>query len=128
MPGNSSVKTGHTAKLECAANGYPAPQISWQKDGGNDFPAAQERRMKVMSKDDVFLIVNVKLVDMGIYSCTSKNVAGMIAANATLTILGINIFFFCFCKCLVFYYSTYFFLNLIYRTSWIWEYYVQQTS
>lgn len=102
MPGNSSVKTGHIAKLECAANGYPAPQISWQKDGGNDFPAAQERRMKVMSKDDIFLIVNVKLVDMGIYSCTAKNVAGMIAANATLTILGTIIFFFFFAIFLIF--------------------------
>ncbi|XP_025208632.1 leucine-rich repeats and immunoglobulin-like domains protein 3 isoform X2 [Melanaphis sacchari] len=87
VPGNSSVKTGLTAKLECAANGYPAPQISWQKDGGTDFPAAQERRMKVMARDDVFLIVDVKLVDMGIYSCTAKNVAGMIAANATLNVL-----------------------------------------
>uniref|UniRef100_A0A2S2QU68 Leucine-rich repeats and immunoglobulin-like domains protein 1 n=1 Tax=Sipha flava TaxID=143950 RepID=A0A2S2QU68_9HEMI len=86
IPGNSSVKTGFTARLECAANGYPPPQISWQKDGGSDFPAAQERRMQVMSKDDVFLIVNVKLVDMGVYSCTAKNIAGMIAANATLTV------------------------------------------
>lgn len=47
--------------------------------------------MKVMSRDDVFLIVDVKLVDMGIYSCTAKNVAGMIAANATLNVLGIQI-------------------------------------
>lgn len=90
VPGNSSVRTGLTATLECAANGYPIPQISWQKDGGSDFPAAQERRMKVISKDDVFLIVDVKLVDMGIYSCTAKNVAGMIATNATLTVLGIK--------------------------------------
>ncbi|KAF0763529.1 leucine-rich repeats and immunoglobulin-like domains protein 3 [Aphis craccivora] len=86
VPGNSSVKTGLTARLECAANGYPVPQISWQKDGGTDFPAAQERRMRV-ARDDVFLIVDVKLVDMGIYSCTAKNVAGMIAANATLNVL-----------------------------------------
>jgi len=91
-PGNGTIKIGETAKLECAASGYPTPQISWQKDGGNDFPAAQDRRMKVMAKDDVFLIVNVKLVDMGIYSCTAKNVAGIIVANATLTILGTNIY------------------------------------
>ncbi|XP_050530009.1 leucine-rich repeats and immunoglobulin-like domains protein 3 [Daktulosphaira vitifoliae] len=87
VPDNSSVKTGCIARLECAANGYPIPQISWQKDGGNDFPAAQERRMKVMAKDDVFFIVDVKLVDMGVYSCTAKNIAGTTAANATLTVL-----------------------------------------
>lgn len=88
LPEDSEVMTGHTAKLECAANGYPPPQISWQKDGGNEFPAAQERRMKVISKDDEFLIIDVKIVDMGVYSCTAKNSAGMIAANATLTVLG----------------------------------------
>lgn len=92
-PENSTVKIGEAAKLECAASGYPTPQISWQKDGGNDFPAAQDRRMKVMSKDDVFLIVNVKLIDMGIYSCTAKNVAGVTAANATLTVLGTKIYY-----------------------------------
>lgn len=98
VPSNSSVRTGLTARLECAASGYPVPQISWQKDGGTDFPAAQERRMKVMAKDDVFFIVNVKLVDMGVYSCTAKNVAGVTAANATLTVLGKNKLnaYFCF--------------------------------
>lgn len=56
--------------------------------------------MKVMSRDDVFLIVDVKLVDMGIYSCTAKNVAGMIAANATLNVLGIQILIiFLFIQC-----------------------------
>lgn len=89
-PENSTVKIGETVKLECAANGYPTPQISWQKDGGNDFPAAHDRRMKVMSKDDVFLIIDVKLVDMGVYSCTAKNAAGVIASNVTLTVLGTN--------------------------------------
>lgn len=93
VPKDIKVITGYTAKLECAANGFPAPQISWQKDGGNEFPAAQERRMKVISKDDEFLIVDVKSVDMGVYSCTARNNAGMIAANATLTVLGIQIFY-----------------------------------
>lgn len=49
--------------------------------------------MKVISKDDEFLIIDVKSVDMGVYSCTARNNAGMIAANATLTVLGIQIFY-----------------------------------
>lgn len=44
--------------------------------------------MHVMSNDDVFFIVNVKAADMGVYSCTAQNVAGVIVANATLTVLG----------------------------------------
>lgn len=76
------------ARLECAATGHPNPQIAWQKDGGTDFPAARERRMHVMPDDDVFFITDVKLDDMGVYSCTAQNLAGSISANATLTVLG----------------------------------------
>lgn len=87
-PMDLTVRTRAMAKLECAAEGHPPPQISWQKDGGTDFPAARERRMHVMPEDDVFFIVNVKTEDMGIYSCMAQNVAGSISANVTLTVLG----------------------------------------
>uniref|UniRef100_A0A8C7ZID0 Leucine-rich repeats and immunoglobulin-like domains 1 n=1 Tax=Oryzias sinensis TaxID=183150 RepID=A0A8C7ZID0_9TELE len=86
-PRDSTIRTGHNARLECAAEGHPAPQIAWQKDGGTDFPAARERRMHVMPDDDVFFIMDVKPEDMGVYSCTAKNTAGTVSANATLTVL-----------------------------------------
>ncbi|KAG8557060.1 hypothetical protein GDO81_018318 [Engystomops pustulosus] len=86
-PRDNTIRTGTTARLECAANGYPSPEIAWQKDGGTDFPAARERRMHVMPDDDVFFITDVKSEDMGVYSCTAQNAAGSISANATLTIL-----------------------------------------
>lgn len=44
--------------------------------------------MHVMPDDDVFFITDVKPVDMGVYSCTAKNTAGTVSANATLTVLG----------------------------------------
>ncbi|KAF2984878.1 hypothetical protein EK904_001399, partial [Melospiza melodia maxima] len=87
-PMDLTIRTGAMARLECAAEGHPPPQISWQKDGGTDFPAARERRMHVMPEDDVFFIANVKMEDMGIYSCMAQNVAGGLSANATLTVLG----------------------------------------
>lgn len=87
-PRDRTIRTGQTARLECAAEGHPAPQIAWQKDGGTDFPAARERRMHVMPDDDVFFIMDVKPEDMGVYSCTAKNTAGTVSANATLTVLG----------------------------------------
>ncbi|NXS62138.1 LRIG2 protein, partial [Brachypteracias leptosomus] len=86
-PMDLTIRTGAMARLECAAEGHPAPQISWQKDGGTDFPAARERRMHVMPEDDVFFIANVKIEDMGIYSCMAQNTAGGLSANATLTVL-----------------------------------------
>ncbi|XP_016101103.1 leucine-rich repeats and immunoglobulin-like domains protein 3 [Sinocyclocheilus grahami] len=87
MPMDLTIRAGATARLECAASGHPSPQIAWQKDGGTDFPAARERRMHVMPRDDVFFIVDVKTEDIGVYSCTAQNTAGAISANATLTVL-----------------------------------------
>ncbi|XP_043944209.1 leucine-rich repeats and immunoglobulin-like domains protein 3 [Protopterus annectens] len=86
-PMDLTIRAGTLARLECAAVGYPTPQIAWQKDGGTDFPAARERRMHVMPEDDVFFIVDVKIEDIGVYSCTAQNSAGAISANATLTVL-----------------------------------------
>lgn len=87
-PMDLTIRTGTMARLECAAEGHPSPQIAWQKDGGTDFPAARERRMHVMPDDDIFFIANVKTEDMGVYSCTAQNTAGSLSANATLTVLG----------------------------------------
>ncbi|XP_072257527.1 leucine-rich repeats and immunoglobulin-like domains protein 3 [Pyxicephalus adspersus] len=87
MPIDITIRAGSTARLECAAVGHPTPQIAWQKNGGTDFPAARERRMHVMPEDDVFFIVNAKVGDTGVYSCTAQNSAGSISANATLTVL-----------------------------------------
>ncbi|MBZ3871339.1 Leucine-rich repeats and immunoglobulin-like domains protein 3 [Sciurus carolinensis] len=86
-PMDLTIRAGAMARLECAAMGHPIPQIAWQKDGGTDFPAARERRMHVMPEDDVFFIVDVKIEDIGVYSCTAQNSAGSISANATLTVL-----------------------------------------
>lgn len=87
IPHDIRVNVGSTARLECSAEGQPTPQIAWQKDGGNEFPAARERRMHMMPTDDVLFIINVKMADNGVYSCTAQNLAGVIVANATLTIL-----------------------------------------
>ncbi|XP_033822115.1 leucine-rich repeats and immunoglobulin-like domains protein 2 isoform X1 [Periophthalmus magnuspinnatus] len=86
-PMDLTIRTGTMARLECAAEGHPSPQIAWRKDGGTDFPAARERRMHVMPDDDIFFIANVKTEDMGVYSCTAQNAAGSLSANATLTVL-----------------------------------------
>ncbi|XP_061793639.1 leucine-rich repeats and immunoglobulin-like domains protein 2 isoform X1 [Nerophis lumbriciformis] len=86
-PMDLTTRTGNNARLECAAEGHPFPQIAWQKDGGTDFPAARERRMLVMPYDDTFFITSVKTEDMGVYSCTAQNAAGSVSVNATLTVL-----------------------------------------
>jgi len=89
-PVNVVVKAGTTARLDCAASGHPIPEIALQKDGGDDFPAARERRMHILPSDEMFFILDVKMEDQGVYTCMAKNVVGVIAANATLLVLGKN--------------------------------------
>ena len=87
-PRDVEVKVGEDAILECAAQGSPIPEIAWQKDGGENFPAALERRFDV-KESEVFSVVSVKLEDMGMYSCTASKDAGTIIANATVTVLDL---------------------------------------
>lgn len=90
-PSNITVYSTKTVRLECAVDGDPKPTVYWQFNSGNDFPAARERRMHVMPDDEVFFITNSKVSDQGVYTCTATNSAGIIRANATITI----------CKCKV---------------------------
>jgi len=87
-PQDVSVRVGTTARLDCAAAGVPGPEIALQKDGGDDFPAARERRMHIFPSDEMFFIVDAKVEDQGVYTCTARNDVGVITANATLLVLG----------------------------------------
>lgn len=87
-PNDVVVSSGDTARFECSATGSPTPMLSWKKDGGDNFPAATERRMHVMPTDDVFFIVNAKVQDTGLYTCFAKSSAGTVKAEARLYVNG----------------------------------------
>ncbi|XP_043239901.1 leucine-rich repeats and immunoglobulin-like domains protein 1 isoform X2 [Amphibalanus amphitrite] len=84
---DSQLRAGNTARLDCKAFGQPTPSISWEKDGGSDFPAASQRRLHMLETEDGFYIVKVQADDQGTYTCTARNEAGEIRANATLSVL-----------------------------------------
>ena len=86
-PQDLTVHVGEIAKLSCSASGHPKPQIRWRKDGGEKFPAAQERRLRHLPPDD-YIIRNAKPEDMGEYSCFAENDVGIVNASAYLTVLG----------------------------------------
>lgn len=87
-PQNVTVRLGSNAKLECSAKGSPSPEIAFQKDGGENFVAAVERRFHVMPNEDAFIITDVKLADKGVYTCSARNEAGEIKAYATVIVFG----------------------------------------
>lgn len=86
QPSDVTVLSSKTVRLDCAVEGDPKPQIYWQFNFGNDFPAARERRMHVMPGDEAFFIAETKISDQGVYTCTGENAAGIIRANATVSI------------------------------------------
>lgn len=86
-PVNVSVEAGKTFRLRCVAQGSPEPTLSWQKDGGSSFPAANDRRMGFQHESNVYEIRNAKDVDTGKYTCNATNEAGSVEATAYVTVL-----------------------------------------
>ena len=87
-PYNVSVAAGKTFELHCRAQGHPDPVLSWQKDGGTSFPAANDRRMDYLPASKVYVIKNAQYVDTGKYTCSATNEAGSVNATAFVTVLG----------------------------------------
>lgn len=87
-PVNVSVEAGKTFRLRCVAQGSPDPTLSWQKDGGSSFPAANDRRMGFQLESKVYEIRNAKDVDTGKYTCNATNEAGSVEATAYVTVLS----------------------------------------
>ena len=86
-PKNITVRVGNTFELHCKAKGYPVPKISWKKDGGKSFPAADERRMDLLP-NKVYVVRNATSFDGGKYTCNASNDAGFVNSSAFVTVLG----------------------------------------
>ena len=82
------VEPGKTFRLYCKAQGHPFPKLVWQKDGGESFPAAVDRRIVYAEGLEVCEIRNAQFKDSGKYTCFAKNDAGSVNASAIVTVLG----------------------------------------
>uniref|UniRef100_A0A8C6UYB3 Leucine-rich repeats and immunoglobulin-like domains 2 n=1 Tax=Neogobius melanostomus TaxID=47308 RepID=A0A8C6UYB3_9GOBI len=71
-PMDLTIRTGTMARLECAAEGHPSPQIAWRKDGGTDFPNATS----LLLPNQLLIIVDAGPTDAGKYTCIMSNTLG----------------------------------------------------
>lgn len=71
------VVTGSNVTMECAANGNPSPDISWNKEGGH---LPRTRHRMVLGNIEIF---SVHSRDSGTYVCKAANRLGSIFSSKT---------------------------------------------
>ncbi|KAK7925473.1 hypothetical protein WMY93_007783 [Mugilogobius chulae] len=82
-PQNVSVKMGESAQFSCQAKGDPAPVVMWSRDQG---PLPNGRYL--VNPEQSLQIHYVTAQDVGKYTCTAVNDAGVVTASAQLTVEG----------------------------------------
>ncbi|XP_056131133.1 vascular endothelial growth factor receptor kdr-like isoform X2 [Lampris incognitus] len=81
---NQVMNSSSTLTLTCSALGVPLPNITWYK---NNVPVAEGPGI-TLGKDGNLTIERVKKDDEGLYKCVARNVDGMVATSAVITVVG----------------------------------------
>ncbi|XP_071607418.1 hemicentin-1 isoform X3 [Heliangelus exortis] len=76
------VPVDQSVTLQCEAEGYPAPEVSWHKDGQE---ITESIRRRILSTG-VLQIVFVQPSDAGWYTCIAANLAGSSTVNMELAV------------------------------------------
>ncbi|KAM9722140.1 hemicentin-2 isoform 3-T3 [Dama dama] len=81
---NVSGMAGQSLTLECDANGFPAPEITWLKDG-RQIPAVGSHRL--LDGARALHFPRIQEGDSGLYSCRAENQAGIAQRDFDLLVL-----------------------------------------
>ncbi|XP_028823701.1 hemicentin-1 isoform X1 [Denticeps clupeoides] len=73
VPGDVTALVNKTTRLECVADGTPAPKITWMKDNQ---PLNPDFRRGVLSNGRVLQVLDAQVTDTGRYVCVAENAAG----------------------------------------------------
>ncbi|XP_064201584.1 obscurin-like [Anguilla rostrata] len=79
------VERGDAAAFVAHITGFPAPEVSWCKDGK---PLSASKRVKLTENSPHFslTLVNTGSADSGMYTCTARNADGEASCSAVLTV------------------------------------------
>ncbi|KAK6476926.1 immunoglobulin superfamily DCC subclass member 3-like [Huso huso] len=83
-PQSISRPLGTTAIFTCVAQGEPAPQLTWLKNGQI---LETSDNVKLRNNNSTLTIYGISLEDEAIYQCIAENSAGSTQASARLTVL-----------------------------------------
>lgn len=76
------VPVDQSVNLQCEAEGYPGPEISWHKDGQQ---ITESMRRRVLSTGTL-QIVFAQPADTGRYTCIAANLAGSSSSSMELIV------------------------------------------
>ncbi|XP_055516059.1 hemicentin-1-like [Leucoraja erinacea] len=89
-PSDVSVAIGKNVTLPCSADGFPTPQITWQRlDGQPIFSRLDSMSLVSQLETGSLFIENVWLDDEARYVCEAQNQFGAIRVEVALTVTGL---------------------------------------
>ncbi|KAM4616042.1 hemicentin-1 [Polymixia lowei] len=77
-----SAVLGRPVSLECAADGQPQPEVTWQKERR---PLTEDAHIRIFA-NGTLTITATQRGDAGLYTCTAKNLAGRASHDMKLLI------------------------------------------
>ncbi|KAJ0032742.1 hypothetical protein NQD34_002823 [Periophthalmus magnuspinnatus] len=83
MPDEVTVLANKTTQLKCQADGNPAPNITWYKDGQ---PIRAEATRRILSNGRILQVLTAQVSDTGRYVCVAENVAGSAEKSFNLNV------------------------------------------
>ena len=84
-PQNAEAFEGATVRFHCSVSADPPPSITWYKNGA---ALATSSKYDIESGEEALLVRDVSARDQGVYECVVENMAGVVRAEATLTVFG----------------------------------------
>ncbi|KAI1719913.1 immunoglobulin i-set domain-containing protein [Ditylenchus destructor] len=76
LPGRQKCVVGETISVECSVSGYPAPSVSWQRNGCTIIPQPDRYQIYYDGECSTLKFVSVSMADAGTYNCMAENTMG----------------------------------------------------
>ncbi|KAH1183094.1 hypothetical protein KIL84_004586 [Mauremys mutica] len=90
-PVHQSVYVGETVSFLCDVTGRPKPEITWEKQiDGKEKIIMRPNHVRgnvVVTNIAQLVIYNTQLQDAGIYTCTAKNIGGLLRVDFPLSVV-----------------------------------------
>ncbi|EGT41041.1 hypothetical protein CAEBREN_30100 [Caenorhabditis brenneri] len=83
---DATAMLGHNITLECKVEGFPAPEISWTKDGERISTTRRIRQTQEENGICKLLISKAESDDMGVYVCSATSVSGVDSTSSMVMI------------------------------------------